>query len=546
MERKMIQPDWVYKYRFLLLLIGAVLTGLSVVYPVLGFLEWISLIPTAFVLLTLADRPTVRLRRFYGYGFFFFFCYYVINYHWFLAMYPLQFLGVSKGLAAGIVTFSWFGLSALQATGGAFVFLLAAICLRGHIAKRVPLLRPFLPCVIWTFFEWTQTLGWVGVPWGRLSLGQTELLPMIQTASLFGSYFITFLLLGVNFCLAFGLLYADARRVCAVSAAGMLFGNLLLGTVLYFTNTDRGESVRVAGIQGNISSQDKFDQSKLEDTYRAYREQTAEAAAQGAVLIVWPETAMPHTYSENSADAQFMRECAEDNRVTLLAGIFTHGMQEEEQEEENLYNSILLWQADGTVSDTVYSKRHLVPFGEYVPMRKLVETLVPMMTELASMELTEGKDPAVFDSEIGKLGSIICFDSIYDQLTLDSTRAGAQLICLSTNDSWFGDSAAAYMHNAQAKLRAVECGRYVVRAANTGYSTILSPRGEIVADTPILEEGYVIGDVYLRSNNTLYVCIGNAFVYACGAFVCAVLICDILMHCKKHRAIKRANLNAKK
>lgn len=511
------------KYRFLWMLCSAVLTGLCVVLPVCGFLEWLSLVPAALILFIMAKDRTVRLRRFYGYGFFFFMCYYIVNYHWFLAMYPLAFLDVSKGLAAGIVSFSWLGLSALQASGGAFVFLVAAICLRNRVTERVPLLAPFLPCAIWTFFEWTQTLGWVGVPWGRLSLGQTAYLPMMQSASLFGSYFITFLLLCTNFCIAYLLLHANVRRFCAFCAAGACLGNLLLGSILCLCNTDTGRSVRVAGIQGNISSRDKFDQSMVEETFRAYRENTEAAAGEGAELIIWPETAMAYTYYPESTAGRFMAECASENRVTLLAGVFT------KDDQDCLYNSIMALAPDGTASETVYSKRHLVPFGEYVPLRPLVEALVPMMTEMATMEITPGEDPAIFETEAGRLGSIICFDSIYDQLTLDSTRAGAELICLSTNDSWFGDSAAAYMHNAQAKLRAVECGRYVVRAANTGYSTIISPRGEVIADTPILEEGYVIADVTLRSNMTLYVRIGNTFVYLCGAFFAGVLICSAVL-----------------
>ncbi len=514
------------KYRFLWMLASAALTGLCVVLPMCGFLEWISLVPAALVLFIMAEDRSVRLRRFYGYGFFFFMCYYVVNYHWFLAMYPLAFLNISKGLAAGIVAFSWLGLSALQASGGAFVFLVAAICLRSRTTVKMPLLAPFLLCAIWTFFEWTQTLGWVGVPWGRLSLGQTAYLPMIQSASLFGSYFVTFLLLCTNFCIAYLLLHVRARRICAFCAAGACLGNLLLGTVLCLSDTDTGRSVRVAGIQGNISSKDKFDQSMVDETFRSYRENTEAAVREGAELILWPETAMAYTYSPESLAGRFMAECATENRVTLLAGVFT------EDGQDHLYNSIMAIAPDGTVSQTVYSKRHLVPFGEYVPLRPLVEALVPMMTEMATMDLTPGDDPAIFETEVGKLGSIICFDSIYDQLTLDSTRAGAELICLSTNDSWFGDSAAAYMHNAQAKLRAVECGRYLVRAANTGYSTIISPHGEIIADTPILEEGYVIADVTLRSNVTLYVQIGNAFVFFCGAFFAGVLVCGVFLRIK--------------
>ena len=111
------------------------------------------------------------------------------------------------------------------------------------------------------------------------------------------------------------------------------------------------------------------------------------------------------------------------------------------------------------------------------------------------------------------VGSLICFDSIYEGLTLESVREGADVIFLSTNDSWFTDSAALDMHNSQARLRAVESGRYIVRAANTGISSIITPKGEIVERLGALEEGYIMGDVYARDSRTLYSYIGNIFIY---------------------------------
>ena len=111
------------------------------------------------------------------------------------------------------------------------------------------------------------------------------------------------------------------------------------------------------------------------------------------------------------------------------------------------------------------------------------------------------------------IGGIICFDSIYDELTLQSVRDGADIICLSTNDSWFVDSKALYIHNAHAQLRAIENGRYVARAANTGISTSITPRGEVTSMLEPMVEGKIVFDAYATERVTLFGRIGNLFVY---------------------------------
>ena len=148
-------------------------------------------------------------------------------------------------------------------------------------------------------------------------------------------------------------------------------------------------------------------------------------------------------------------------------------------------------------------------------LSELVEALVPQLTEISMLgeDLVAGEDSEVVETELGRIGGLVCFDSIYENLALDSARDGAQIIVLGTNDSWFLDSAAVYMHNAQAKLRAVETGRYVVRAANTGISSIITPNGVVLDEEPPLVGGYVISDVAMRDNATVYSVIGNLFVY---------------------------------
>ena len=157
--------------------------------------------------------------------------------------------------------------------------------------------------------------------------------------------------------------------------------------------------------------------------------------------------------------------------------------------------------------------------------KEIIKTVIPPLAELvlSESEIVAGEEANVIELKEGNVGALVCFDSIYDSLARDSVREGAELLPVSTNDSWFSDSAALYMHNAQAQLRAIENGRYVVRAANTGISSIISDKGEVIACTEPNVEGYVMGEIQFNSYRTLYSIIGNLFVYLCIAF-CAIII----------------------
>ena len=522
--------------RFLLLLASALLTGLTLVVPVLGFLEWVTLIPLGLFLLSYAADPSVRLRALYGYGLCFFWCFYIVVFHWFVNLYPLDFIdGMTKGGALAVVLVAWLGLSLLQALMGGLVFVVAGAILRVKCLERAPLAKPFLIAGIYAFYEWTQTLGWWGVPWGRLPLGQAKYLVGLQTASLLGSYFVTFVLVAVNAALAFALLTFLGRkgegdetepnakrvtgriRVACVVAAGLIVFQYGAGSLLWFTSPKGEESIRAAAIQGNISSHEKWDFNSITRTREIYREYTLRAAEQGAQIVVWPETALPYVVDENTA---YLTELAKEAEVTILVGAFTN-----DGVSENDYNSLACYLPDGSMHETVYSKRRLVPFGEFVPFSKLIETLIPPLAELvmSSGSVEWGEGSQLIELKEGSIGSLICFDSIYEELTRESVRDGAELICLSTNDSWFTDSVALDMHNAQAQLRAIESGRYVVRAANTGISTVITERGEVIARLEPLVDGMLVEDVEIRSNTTLYTLIGNTFVYLWGVALAALL-----------------------
>ena len=537
----MILTDKKYK-RFSLLAFSGLLTGIILAFPVLGILEWISLVPCAVFFLCYATDRSVKLRHIYLYGFFMLFLFYIVNYHWFIKLYPLSFMGdISKFGAAALLLFVIIGLSALQAALGGLSMLLMAIVLRTRPMEKFKFLRPISAACVWVVFEWSFTLVWWCVPWGRLPIGQSGMLVGLQTASLFGSYFITFIIVAVNFYIAYALVTfitdkpnsSRAIKRSATVIAAMFVFNYGAGAVLWYTNktdTENTKKIRIASVQGNIPSGDVWTAETDMRTEEAFEKYTLLAAEQGADIVVWPESAFPYTLREENFLYDFISDVAQRANVTILAGVFT-----EDEGGDHKYNTTVVFTPDGKMSDMMYNKRHIVPFGEYIPMRWLVDNLMPDLSNMLTTgsDLTVGEGMIVFDLEEGKIGNLICFDSIYENIMLEGTRDGAEMFVLPTNDSWFTDSAAIYMHTAQAQIRAIECGRYISRTANTGLTAVITNRGEITAELPLLEEGMLCEDIYLRSDRTLYSYIGNLFVYLCIAFLTVEIAWNIAYTCKK-------------
>lgn len=520
-----------YKIPLCLILSGAI-TALPMIFPVLGFLQWISLIPTAFALMWLCKEEKMRIFKAYGMGILFFWSFYAVTFHWFYYMFPMDFAGIPDIAAIGIVTLGCFGLSFLQSLFSAVSFVVFVAVARLEFVRKRQFLLPILMASLWVVAEWWQTFGWWGVPWGRLSLGQLNFTLLLRSASLFGSYFITFVIVAFNFFLAIAIINMGLRRL-ALSAATCTFAlNLAIGIGVTLAYDDSGESVRVAAVQGNVSSTEKWS-GKLSDVYWIYDKLTSDAAKDGADIVLWSETALPIVLVEREDYYTAVKNLADRNDVTLLAPVFTKDDYTAGNQPQK--NSIMEIRSDGSVNDTVYSKQRLVPFGEFVPMREFVMFVFPPLGEInmLSSDLKPGSESTVIDGEKANIGCAVCFDSIYEKVILDSVKNGAEVIVVSTNDSWFSDSAALYMHNGQSRLRAIESGRYVVRSANTGISSIIDPMGNVKEELGALERDYIISDVKLKTDRTLYSVIGNTFVYVCIAFAVSLPIVEAILKSKK-------------
>lgn len=524
----MVGKKWLF-----LLPLGGILTALCLVFPVIGAMEWVGMIPALVWLFSVARREKrPRLLAFYGAGWLYFLPFYLVIYHWFLYLYPMEFAGVTPAAAAGLIAICWIGLSTLQSIFSALIFPLFAALVRTKILIHYPVLTPFLFAVQYTVSEWSQTFTWMGVPWARLPLGQMAYGFVPNSASLFGSYFLTFLLVLCNGLLAYLILHREKWRFCAIGAATVLAFSLCTGAIGYAINDpEKGEPLIVAAVQGNIGSSQKWEAQSNLDTMAVYEKYTAEAAEKGAKLVLFPETFLPYALKEGDWVAEFVKGLAVKYDVTVMCGAF-HSADGER------YNGMFTVFPDGSISQTVYAKRHLVPFGEYVPWRPVIEVIFPPLTQInmLSRDLTPGKDSALVQTPYGKVGGLICFDSIYEALTLDSVRDGAELLVLPTNDSWFLDSAAAHMHHAQARLRSIENGRWLVRSADTGISAVIDPRGASHEELAPLVDGVSVYTAHTANTRTLYSYIGNLIVYLMIAALIALPASEVAYYLKKKKA----------
>lgn len=531
------------RFRLPLLLALGMMASLPVSFSSLSALAFVLMTPALFLFFGTWSRTDEKRSFFCEYldGLAFLFGFFSVTFHWLAYLYPLDFVdGMTRGGAIGVVVAGCVGLPLLQSVGFAFLFPILSRAARTRTVRRFPILLPFLFAAGWVVFAYTQTLTWAGVPWGaQLTLSQQENLHILSSASLFGSYFVTFVIAAINGFLALALLSllsGEGRlaKASAILSASVFLLNFILSVSAYYLPREEGEEIKVAVLQGNFPSAEKWDGSfDMLDTYMVL---AREAAEDGARVVVWPETALPFSIENDPYTLGALRRLAEETNTTQIVGAFSY-----EYGADGKYlrrNSLFLFRPDGSLSDEVYHKRHLVPFGEYVPLERVIRAVLPFLSDLEMLAdgstLTAGESPSLFHEDFGAVGGLVCFDSLYPSLSRASVRAGAELLVLGTNDSWFFDSAAVYQHNGQSILRAVENGRAVARAANTGVSSIISSRGEVLCEIEPLVRGQATATVTLSSHTTLYTLIGDSFVLLCQIFFLAPFGISLFRRIKEH------------
>jgi apolipoprotein N-acyltransferase len=247
-----------------------------------------------------------------------------------------------------------------------------------------------------------------------------------------------------------------------------------------------------------------------------------QAIAAGAEMVIWPESSLPYRFEDEPAVAERVRTLARQARVPILFGSDQVEWKTEGNRRVALryFNSAFLVSPDGTTGG-VYRKMHLVPFGEYVPLKQIFFFAAPLVEAVS--DFSAGDQAALLPVNGHLISTAICYEIVYPDLVRRFVQGGSELLTTITNDAWFGHTSAPYQHFEQASMRAVEEGRYLVRSANTGISGIVDPYGRVLAMTGIFEPAVTVGEVRFLRDRTMYERIGDVFAYACAVMTALLL-----------------------
>jgi apolipoprotein N-acyltransferase len=423
----------------------------------------------------------------------------------------------------------WVGVlvnAAMVATLALFPAICAAIMYR-LVARTGPFAMMALP-IVWVATELGRTyMPHIGFPWVLLGYSQASVLPIAQVASLFGVYGVSMLVAAVNAALVM-IVIGPPDRLRFVPVAAMLavvLGIAVWGGVRLSRSewTHTGQPIRVGLVQGNVDQAIKWDTAHASSIFDDHLRLTQEALAKGAEFVLWPESSMPFLFEEDPIDADRIRAIARTAHVPMLFGSDQVIWREANGRRvvDKLYNAAFMVQPDGSTAG-IYRKMHLVPFGEYVPLKRLLFFAAPLVEAVS--DFTAGESLELLPVGTHRVGTVICYEIIYPDLVRRSVATGSEMITTITNDAWFGSTSAPYQHFSQASMRAIENGRYLVRSANTGISGIVDPYGRVLEQTPIFQPAVVVGSVRFLETSTFYTRHGDVVAYASVVITLALLV----------------------
>ncbi len=360
---------------------------------------------------------------------------------------------------------------------------------------------------LWVLLEWLR--GWLlsGFPW--LSSGYAMIdSPLAGWAPLLGVYGVAWaaILISAAINVAFMPVVPLARRGLALGAAGLLFALPASLKSVPWTHPS-GQFIPIAAVQGAVPQDQKWQANNRTLTMQRYLRLTGEAW--GARLIIWPEAALP-VLSTDIPD--YLHQLKEQGRAH--GADFAIGLVDYRPATKQYFNGILVL---GSAGDGWYYKQHLVPFGEYFPVPAFVRRWLRLMS-LPYDDFTAGSPRQPLLSAAGeKLALSICYEDAFGSQQLKALRQATLLVNV-TNNAWYGDSTAPHQHLQIARMRALEAGRFLVRAANDGITAVVNPRGKVVARLPQFQQGVLRANVQPMSGLTPYARLGNYPVVA-GCFL---------------------------
>ena len=397
-----------------------------------------------------------------------------------------------------------------------FCYLLRRVCASNRIHFFL-----FAP-VLWVSLEYLRsTHSKYGFSWLGLGYSQFQNLPVIQPAEWTGVYGVSWIILFFNsgVYLSWKCWREQNTKKWELKTGWRILSVTLLIFAIWLVygsqrlahfSKNPNQKIKIGLIQGNVEQFMKWDPIYQNLVINKYRDLTLKAAQKKPDLIIWPETATPFYFEENPNETDLIRNLVREIQIPLLFG---SPHRKKIKNEKIYFNSAYLLSESGETLSR-YDKIHLVPFGEFVPFRKIlffIEKLVVMIGDFG-----RGTEAIVMENEGIKAGVSICYEIIFPDLIRQAVKNGANFLVNITNDAWFGKSAASYQHMSMGALRAVENRVPIVRAANTGISGAIEATGKLKDETKLFVEGFRVTQISpAQSGNTFYSLNGDVFSWLC-------------------------------
>jgi len=487
------------KRNILLSLLSGVLLILSFPNFDLEFLAWIAFVPLLYAI----DGKT-RLQAF-ALGFLTGLVSYLGILYWIIV--AVHTYGNIPLLISALILLLLVGYLSLFT--GTFAFLTRRVPLSSGIQTIL-----FFP-ILWSALEYLRSFFLTGFPWANVGYSQHLNLPFIQMADFTGPYGLSFVILLVNSTL-FWTLRQWIDRTFPVREVLITLLVLLVSMIYGYLKMDRvGQymlqqpSLKVALTQGNIDQSIKWDESFQKETLKIYERLSLKAAEQRPDLIIWPETATPFFFQQATEFHPMLLNIPHKTNAFLLFGSPSFKI---EKGKVSHYNSAYLASPSKEIVGR-YDKIHLVPYGEYVPLGEIIP-LGSLGEGIGNFK--SGKEIYNFSLAQGKFGVVICFEIIFPDLCRRFVKDGAHFLVTITNDAWFGRTSAPEQHFAMAVFRAVENRVFIARAANTGVTGFIDPRGKVMRRGEIFTEEAMTETIRLSKKKTFYTLYGDVFAWVCS------------------------------
>lgn len=374
-------------------------------------------------------------------------------------------------------------------------------------AFKLPTTLPF----IWVTMEYLRSFLFSGFPWENLGYSQYHSLLLIQCADITGVYGISFLIVYVNTTLFLLLQSIPYKKIpfkeiilaLIIVTAIALYGRWRLIEINQITKASA--TMNVGLIQGNIDQGIKWNRAFREQAITTHQQLSIKALQQQTRLIIWPESSTPF-YFQSELDYQHrIFEIISDSDTYLLLGSPAYELRDSRWRN---FNSAFLLSPSKKIIGR-YDKIHLVPYGEYVPLKKFFPFIHKMVEGIG--RFYPGQKISLLSLPECSFGVLICYEVIFPDLTRRFVKKGAQFLVNITNDAWFGKTSAPYQHLSMATFRAIENRRFIARAANTGISAFIDATGKIKSSSPLFTEALITGKIGILTISTFYTNYGDVF-----------------------------------